>query len=188
MLLPAVSLPRRRDAAEVIGRALVWKAAGVGHRTIAARLERPPGTVRGWRRAAGRRAKVLERCGTLWTIALGEQTARPGPGPSRPPLYRAMNALGSAAIAWRLRFWEPNLCPWQVIGCLTAGGLLHGRPATGRRSRRCRSHAARRVGSLTTLAPSPDFSGAPRRTAGLAPKRSEGEGRDATLTASTPAL
>lgn len=129
VLLAAVSLPRRRDAAEVIGRALLLKATGVGHRTIAARLDRPAGTVRGWLRAAERRAEVLERCGTLWTIALGEQAARPGLQSPRQPLYRAINALGSAAIAWRLRFWEPGVCAWQVIVCLTAGGLLYGRPA-----------------------------------------------------------
>ena len=35
VLLPAFSVPRRRDGAEVIGAALLDKAAGAGHRTIA---------------------------------------------------------------------------------------------------------------------------------------------------------
>jgi hypothetical protein len=124
----AGSQSRRRDGAEVIGRALLLKADGTGHRTIAARLGRPPGTVRGWLRAGERRADALAACGTLWTIALGEQTARPST--RRSPLHHALERLSSAALAWRLRFYQPGVyCPWQVIVCLTGGGLLHGRPA-----------------------------------------------------------
>jgi hypothetical protein len=59
VLLPAWSVPRRRDGAEVIGTALLAKAEGDGHRTIAARLGRPPGTVRGWLRAFARRAEAV---------------------------------------------------------------------------------------------------------------------------------
>lgn len=128
VLLPAWSVPRRRDGAEVIGRALLLKSDGAGHRTIAARLGRPPGTVRGWLRAGERRADALADCGTLWTIALGEHTARPCT--RRSPLQQAVESLASAALAWRLRFYEPGRgCPWQVIVGLTGGGLLHGRPA-----------------------------------------------------------
>jgi transposase-like protein len=126
-VLPSWSVPRRRDAADVIGRALVLKADGAGHRTIADRLGRPPGTVRGWLRAAERRAGALADCGTLWTIALGEQTTRLRSGCSA--LQHALERLGSAALAWRLRFYEPDRCPWRVIVSLTGGGLLHGRPA-----------------------------------------------------------
>ena len=50
VLLPAWAVPRRRDGAEVIGEALLDKAQGLGHRGIAARLARPPATVRGWLR------------------------------------------------------------------------------------------------------------------------------------------
>jgi Domain of unknown function (DUF6431) len=77
VLLPGWSVPRRRDGSEVIGLALLLKADGAGHRTIAHRLGRPPGTVRGWLRAAQRRTDELAQCGTLWTIALGEETPRP---------------------------------------------------------------------------------------------------------------
>ena len=129
VLLAAWAVPRRRDGAEVIGLALLLKADGAGHRTIADRLGRPPGTVRGWLRAAERRADALANCGTLWTIALGEQTTRPSTR-RRSPLQHAVESLASAAVAWRLRFYEPGRdCPWQVIVCLTGGGLLHGRPA-----------------------------------------------------------
>ena len=61
MLLPAFCVPRRRDGAEVIGTALDAKAQGEGYRPIAARLNRPPATVRGWLCAATRHSEgVLE--------------------------------------------------------------------------------------------------------------------------------
>jgi hypothetical protein len=125
VLLPAFCVPRRRDGAEVIGAALLAKALGAGHRTIAARLDRPPGTVRGWLRAGARRADALQLCGELWTIALGDQLGRPMLRPS--PLYGAVNALGKAAVAWQLRFHDPRVCPWELSVALT-GGLLYGRP------------------------------------------------------------
>ncbi|WP_326809693.1 hypothetical protein OIE62_40760 [Streptomyces scopuliridis] len=53
------ALVRRVDFAEVIGAALVAKAAGAGARTIAARLGRPVDTVRGWLRAFARRAEQI---------------------------------------------------------------------------------------------------------------------------------
>jgi len=125
VLLPSWSVRRRRDGAEVIGRALALKACGVGHRRIAERLARPPGTVRGWLRASACRAEALRRCGTLWTVALGEELGRPGrPGS---PLRDAVDALGRAAVAWRLRFYDPRASPWETIVTLT-GGLLCGRP------------------------------------------------------------
>jgi Homeodomain-like domain len=59
VLLPVTVLARRADAAVVIGSALVARARGVGHRPIAARLDRPESTVRGWlRRFAGRAEAV----------------------------------------------------------------------------------------------------------------------------------
>ena len=125
VLLPAFCVPRRRDGAEVIGAALLAKAQGQGHRTIAARLDRPPGTVRGWLRAGARRAEALQRCGELWTIALGDQLGRPMLPPSA--LYGAVNPVGKAAVAWQLRFYDPRVCPWELFVALT-GGLLYGRP------------------------------------------------------------
>src|SRR6266542_3415927 len=53
VLLPGWCLPRRADAAEVIGAALLAHATGAGHRAIAAKLRRPQATVRRWLRAAG---------------------------------------------------------------------------------------------------------------------------------------
>ncbi|MBX7435515.1 helix-turn-helix domain-containing protein, partial [Mycobacterium sp. Y57] len=55
VLLPVTVLLRRAYAADQIWMSLSSRAAGVGHRRIAAWLQVPPATVRGWlRRAAGR--------------------------------------------------------------------------------------------------------------------------------------
>lgn len=61
VLLAVDGFVRRRDLAEVIGEALVAKAAGAGFRRIARRLGVPPDTVRGWlRRFAARAGEVRE--------------------------------------------------------------------------------------------------------------------------------
>ena len=125
VLLPAWSVPRRRDGAEVIGRALTLKAQGAGHRTIARRLDRPPGTVRGWLRAGARRADALRVCGVKWAVALSEDLGRPWLADA--PLQDALDALGRAAIGWRLRLGVSAAGPWELIVAIT-GGLLYGRP------------------------------------------------------------
>jgi hypothetical protein len=127
LLLPAWSLPGRRDGAEVIGQALVLSAQGAGHRTIARRLGRAPGTVRGWLRAARRAAPALYRSGTLWRIALDPEP--PGTRPAGSPLADAVEALGCAIRGWRLRFGpHPRIGAWELAVALTGGGLLCGRP------------------------------------------------------------
>ncbi|MDQ6614673.1 MAG: helix-turn-helix domain-containing protein, partial [Actinomycetota bacterium] len=50
VFLPDVALVRRVDGVAVIGRALMAAAAGAGHRRVAAQLDRPASTVRGWLR------------------------------------------------------------------------------------------------------------------------------------------
>ncbi|HWH10203.1 MAG TPA: hypothetical protein VG165_03685 [Solirubrobacteraceae bacterium] len=125
MLLPAFCVPRRRDGAEVIGEALHAKASGQGgHRSIAARLDRPPGTVRGWLRAATRRAEVLRASGTRWSYALDSMQGRIQPAGS--PLGDAVQALATAARAWVLRF-GPGTGPWELAVRFTDGALLSGR-------------------------------------------------------------
>jgi hypothetical protein len=77
VLLPAFCVPRRRDGVEVIGAALLAAASGAGHRTIAAQLDRAPGTVRGWLRAFARRSDPIQRCAVSWTAVLGDADALP---------------------------------------------------------------------------------------------------------------
>jgi hypothetical protein len=124
VLLPAWSVPRRRDGGEVIGAALLDKAGGAGHRTIAARLGRPPGTVRGWLRAFARRAEAIGRSARRWAYAI-DATFTPA-RPAGSPLADAVEALGAAVRACTAQLGM-RAGPWELAVALT-GGLLQGRP------------------------------------------------------------
>jgi hypothetical protein len=131
VLLPACCVPRRRDGAEVIGSALLAKAQGVGHRTIAARLDRPPGTVRGWLRAFARRTGTLHGVGVTWTVELGDGPWMPRP--SGRPFAVALQALACAARAYVLRFGR-IASVWELIVAVCGGELLShgvGEPISG---------------------------------------------------------
>jgi hypothetical protein len=82
VVVPAWSVPRRRDGADVIGHALLAQAPGDGHRKIALRLGRPPASVRGWLRAFARRAEAVQTSPLLWARAIDAQLepGRQGPG------------------------------------------------------------------------------------------------------------
>ena len=121
MLLPAQLLPRRRDEARVVGRALLAHAAGVGHRRIAARLGLPASTVRGWLRSARANAERLRVLGTV-TYYRFEPTAGPI-APAGTALADAVEALARAARAVSLRS-GPGTAPWATVNSLTAGRLL----------------------------------------------------------------
>jgi hypothetical protein len=123
VLLPAFAVPRRRDGAEVIGAALVAKAGGAGHRTIAARLGRPAGTVRGWLRAFVRRAEALHATALRWTQALN--LAREPTQPAGSPLADAVEAIGSAVRECRLQLGI-RAGPWELAVALTGGLLCDG--------------------------------------------------------------
>jgi hypothetical protein len=125
VLAPAWAVPRRRDGVEVIGQALVLASRGAGHRVIARRLGRPPGTVRGWLRAARGRAGSLRACATRWAYLLDVELGAITPAGSE--LGDAVEALAIAARAWRLRFGTENAGGWERAVALT-GGLLYGLP------------------------------------------------------------
>ena len=57
VLLPSWCLLRRADDVASIGAALTAKADGLGHRRIAAAVDRPASTVRGWLRVFAARAE-----------------------------------------------------------------------------------------------------------------------------------
>ncbi len=122
VLLPAWSVPRRRDGADVIARALLAKAQGEGHRRIAARLGRPAATVRGWLRAFASRAEQVEQCARRWASMIDITT--PAARKAGSPLANAVDALGVASRACRLRLGLSGT-PWELSVVLT-GGLLHG--------------------------------------------------------------
>jgi hypothetical protein len=127
VLVPAWSVPRRRDGAEVIGEALALAVRGDGHRRIARRLGRPPGTVRGWLRAGRARAESLRACGARWAHALDPELGAVTPAGSE--LGDAVEAIMLAVRARVLRFGHARVGPWERALSLTGGGLVSGRLA-----------------------------------------------------------
>ncbi len=123
-------LPRRRDGVEVIGEALLAKAQGAGHRTIAARLERPPVTVRGWLRAFAGRAETM-RCALC---ACG----RPAVGAERAG-RRACCQRRSGTPDRGRGVQAAARDPRRTVG---AGGGAHRRPVVGHATRRARFMSA----------------------------------------------
>lgn len=109
----------------MIGEALRLAATGAGHRPIARHLGRPEGTVRGWLRAARRRAGNLRACATRRIVALDPEPAAVTSADS--DLGDAVEAIMLAVRAWVLRFGRDTLGPWERAVWLT-GGLLHGHP------------------------------------------------------------
>lgn len=121
VLLPVLLLVRRADTAAVIGAALMAKAAGGGHRRIAERLGRPPGTVRGWLRRFGARVEQVRMVFTLRTRALAPDPVLPGPAGSA--WADAVAAVSAAAAAVRVRFGV-EAPVWEVAVAVSAGRLL----------------------------------------------------------------
>ena len=120
MLLAQVWLWRRADAVSVIGAALEAKAAGAGHRAIAAVLGRPAATVRGWLRRFTARAEQLRAAFTRLLLVLD-----PVAGPLAPrssSVADALEAIGAAAAAAVLRI--ASLPAWEFTARATAGRLL----------------------------------------------------------------
>jgi len=122
VLLAATVVPRRRDCTEVIGQALFAAACGAGHRTIAAELDRPPGTVRGWVRACGRSGVAPRRwpaaAGWRWGISLGEEVSCQWPAES--PLAYGVEALRWAYTGYVERFGRIADF-WELLVALTGG-------------------------------------------------------------------
>ena len=122
VLLPAWCLARRADAGEVIGLALEAKAAGWGHRVIAARLGRPASTVRGWLRAFTRRAEQVRSVFTALAASL--VTDPPLPAPAGPAAADAVAAVAAAAAAAAGVPGVGTVARWQLAAAVTCGLLL----------------------------------------------------------------
>ena len=121
VLLPASTLVRRADAVEVVGRALLAKAAGAGHRSIAGLLDRPVSTVRGWLRRFGARAESLRVLFTALLHAL--DASAPAVPVTESGFADALQSLGLAAAA-AARLFGPRSA-WQFASA-ASGGLLLG--------------------------------------------------------------
>jgi hypothetical protein len=122
VLLPVLVLARRADTAAVIGVALAAKAAGAGHRRIAAALGRPPETVRGWLRRFGGRVEAVRVVFTGWCRALAPDPVLPGPAGS--VWADALAAVTATARALGARFGLGEVPVWQVAAAVSGGRLL----------------------------------------------------------------
>jgi hypothetical protein len=121
VLLTAEYVPRRADALEVIGAALLAKAAGCGHRAIATELDVAAGTVRGWLRRAAAQAQWVRAEATGLA-----QLADPLLGAAQPTgsaLGDALDALG-CAVAAIVRRLGPIARPWPLAAVIARGRLL----------------------------------------------------------------
>ena len=122
VLLPASVLLRRADAVRVIGEALLAKAGGWGHRRVAARVDRPPSTVRGWLRRIGRVAdRVLA---VLGVVAAELGTEFVPPAPTGEPVAAVVELVGALARAVARRLGGGSCSPWRLAAVVCGGRLL----------------------------------------------------------------
>jgi hypothetical protein len=122
VLLLVTCLSRRADEAGVIGWALEAKAAGVGHRVIAAVLGRPASTVRGWLRALAPRAEQARSVFTALAASL--VTDPPLPAPACSVLGDAVAAVACAAAAAARLLGVGEVARWELAAAATQGMLL----------------------------------------------------------------
>jgi hypothetical protein len=121
VLLPASVLLRRADASTVIGAALLAKARGAGHRPIAALLNVPASTVRGWLR---RIVSVGDRVLAVLAAAAAELgTEFAAPAPTAGPVAAVVEMLGALAAALARRLGG-SCSSWRLAAVLTGGRLL----------------------------------------------------------------
>ena len=123
VLLPAVAPPRHAYTVDVVGQVLLGAAEGRSHRTIAARLGVPADTVRGWIRRADARAEWLRVEATTAAALFDPVLAPIEPTVCGSALAEAVEALGRAAAAARLRL-APTATAWQLIAVIARGRLL----------------------------------------------------------------
>jgi hypothetical protein len=102
VLLPVTVLVRRAYSAATVVAAVLGRAEGRGHRTVAAELGVPATTARGWlRRMAGRLGPVA----ALFTkVAVTVGIDQPGPAGASSPWADVVAAIGAATAAFKARF------------------------------------------------------------------------------------
>lgn len=122
VLLPVEVLLRRADGVEVVGAAIAAKATGLGARPVAALLDRPLGTVRGWLRRFGSRAEAVRGWFTRLLCAVAPDPVPPQPAGS--VWADAVTAMRAAAVAVAARFAVTGVTVWQVVGAASSGRLL----------------------------------------------------------------
>ena len=127
VVLDARLLPRRANAAGLIGQALAAAALGSGHRRIARDLAVPAATVRGWIRGT-RRSAAQQRITGIRTVVAHDQDALPA-RVHPDELGCALEHLGAAAMVAGRRFGLQHTSPRARVNVLTRGRLLAMAPA-----------------------------------------------------------
>ena len=102
VLLPVSLLLRRGYAVEVIWAVLKAKAAGAGHRVIAAAVGIPACTVRRWLRVMGRRAEAVRQWFLGVAVTAGVDVSIPAA--TRTAVGDVLAAVGAARAAIVSRF------------------------------------------------------------------------------------
>lgn len=120
VLLAEDSLVCRRDETDVIGAALVMKAAGRGHRRAADTLGLPAATVRGWFRRFGRNAEAIRAWFTV--LAHGLDPLLGAISPTCSGVGDAVEAIAVAARSASLRLGLSS--PWWFASRASKGRLL----------------------------------------------------------------
>jgi hypothetical protein len=126
VLLPVTVLLRRAYAVELIGGALLARAAGQGHRAIGVSVSVPAATVRGWLRVMAGRLEAAR-------VQLLQVAHRAGVDITAPealgcPWRDLLAALGAATAAVTGRFGPVGVLgpvtAWQVAAACSRGRLL----------------------------------------------------------------
>jgi transposase-like protein len=120
VLLPMSMLLRRGDFAELIGRALELRAAGLGQRPIAVAVEVSRSTVRGWLSRFGDVADQVRAHLVRWALWLDPGLVRIEPSGSGFADAVAAVAVAGETAADRLGIG----CRWSFASAATGGRLL----------------------------------------------------------------
>jgi hypothetical protein len=120
VLLPAVLLLRRCELIALIGRALALRAAGCGQRRVAAAVDVPRSTMRGWLSRFAVGAERLRAHFMRWALWLDAAAVRMVPQGSM--TADAVAAVSLAAAAARRRLGVDDV--WQFAAAATGGRLL----------------------------------------------------------------
>lgn len=116
VLLPTISLVRRADLVEVIGRALVLRTVGWGQRPIAALVGVPRSTLRGWLARFAARAETILGHFVRW--ALWADASLVGIEAAGGPVADAVAAIVASAQA------AGSASVWRFAVAATGGRLL----------------------------------------------------------------
>ena len=112
---------RRADAAAVIAAAIEAKwAEGVGHRVIAARLDRPVSTVGGWLRAFASSATAITQVVSSLVGRDAPDAAALWPATAATAAGQAVSALMAYARVLAVRFGVV-MVPWHAAGLAIVG-------------------------------------------------------------------